>query len=178
MECVNTITIIGLLCGDPEIRTVNGATNVATMSVATTRRWTDKQGQRQERTDWHRVSVWGKQAMACKQYLRKGSAVYIQGELRYTDYTDKQGQQRQGCEITASTVIFLDRPQSADPQSQQPQQQYQPPSGQWSQSLRQQPQQPQQQYQQQPPQPLQDAWSQAAASWQPTSFDPSGEPQF
>ncbi len=104
----NKVILQGRLGADPNIKTVNDTTSVCALSVATTRVITDRNGGKQEITDWHAVSVWGKQALACHDRLHKGSNVLIEGAIRYTEYQDNQGVTRKKTEIVASSVVFLD----------------------------------------------------------------------
>ena len=105
---VNRVTLIGNLGRDPELRSTPGGTSVATFSVATSERWNDKDGNQQERTEWHNVVAWGRQAEVCSQYLRKGSGVYIEGRLQTRSWEDKQGNQRKTTEIIMRNMIMLD----------------------------------------------------------------------
>ena len=107
MSSVNKVILVGNLGADPEVRYTQGGAAVATLRIATTEVWNDKDGQRQERTEWHHVSVWGKQAEHCGQYLAKGRQVYIEGNLRSREYTDKEGVLRKVWEISANQVTFL-----------------------------------------------------------------------
>ena len=108
MSGVNKVIIVGRLGGDPEVRYTPGGQAVAKLSVATSENWTDKQGQKQERTEWHRVSVWGKMAEVCGQHLSKGRQVYVEGRLQTRSWDDKTtGQKRYATDIVASTVQFL-----------------------------------------------------------------------
>lgn len=104
---LNKAMIIGNLGDDPEVRFTGGGQAVATLSVATNERWTDKAGQAQERTEWHRVVVWGKQAEQCKEYLSKGRQVFVEGRIQTRDWTDKEGHKRYTTEIIAQRVQFL-----------------------------------------------------------------------
>ena len=107
---LNKAMIIGNLGRDPEMRYTQSGTAVATLAVATTRSWTDKQtNQRKEETEWHRVAVFGRTAEACQQYLAKGSKVYVEGRIRTRNYEDKDGVKRYSTEIIADTVQFLGR---------------------------------------------------------------------
>jgi single-strand DNA-binding protein len=104
---VNKAIIIGNLGRDPEVRfTPNGRAR-ATFSVATTERWVDQQGQKQEKTEWHNIVVWGKQAETCGQYLAKGRQVYVEGRITNRSYDDKDGNKRYISEIVARDVRFL-----------------------------------------------------------------------
>jgi len=104
---VNKAIIVGNLGRDPEVRFTPSGKAVARFSVATTERWTDQQGQRQERTEWHNIVVWGRQAETCGQYLSKGRQVYIEGSIRSRSYDDKDGNKRYITEIIAQNVRFL-----------------------------------------------------------------------
>ncbi|GIW44171.1 MAG: hypothetical protein KatS3mg077_1453 [Candidatus Binatia bacterium] len=104
---VNKVILIGNLGRDPEVRFTPNGQAVARFSVATTEKWRDQQGQLQERTEWHNVVVWGKQAEACGQYLAKGRQVYVEGRLQTRSYDDKDGVKRQITEVIAQTVRFL-----------------------------------------------------------------------
>jgi single-strand DNA-binding protein len=105
---VNKAIIIGNLGKDPEVRFTSGGQPVANFPVATSERWTDKtSGQQQERTDWHRIVVWGRQAENCGQYLKKGRAVYIEGRIQTREWTNKEGQKQYTTEIVANVVQFL-----------------------------------------------------------------------
>lgn len=107
MSGVNKVIIVGRLGADPELKTLSAGNSVARLSVATSENWTDKNGQKQERTEWHRISVWGKQAENCAKYLAKGRMVYVEGRLQTRKYEDQQGQTKYSTEIVASTVQFL-----------------------------------------------------------------------
>jgi single-strand DNA-binding protein len=109
MASVNRVTLIGNLGRDPELRYTAGGQPVASFSVATNERWNDREGKTQERTEWHRIVVWGKQAENCANYLQKGRTVYIEGRLQTREWEDKEGQKRQTTEVVAQTVQFLDR---------------------------------------------------------------------
>ena len=103
---VNKIIIVGRLGDNPFVRQA-GTTDVAKLSVATNETWNDKDGKKQERTEWHNVEVWGKQANNCKKYLHKGSLVYVEGQLR-TDKYEKDGSTQYATKIRANIVNFLD----------------------------------------------------------------------
>lgn len=108
MAGVNKVIIIGNLGKDPELRHTPQGQAVATFPVATSENWTDKSGQKQERTEWHRVVVWGKLAELCAKYLGKGRKAYIEGRLQTRAWDDKEGQKRYTTEIVANVVQFLD----------------------------------------------------------------------
>lgn len=101
--------VLGNLGGDPEVKFLGTGTQLATFRVAASKRWTDKQGQKQERVTWVRVSTFGKLADVCGQYLKKGSQVWVDGDLEVRSYEDKQGQKREMTEIVARDVQFLSR---------------------------------------------------------------------
>ncbi len=107
MSSVNRIIIVGHLGADPEMRYTQGGQAVCNMRVATSESWTDREGQKQERTEWHSISVWGKQAEFCGQYLSKGRQVYIEGRLQTREYVDKEGVNRKVWEIQADRVNAL-----------------------------------------------------------------------
>ena len=119
MASVNKVILIGNLGRDPELRYTQGGQGVANFTLATNERWRDKDGQNQERTEWHRIVVWGKQAENCAQYLQKGRSCYIEGRLQTREWEDKEGKKRQTTEIVAQNVTFLGSrdgaPRSADP---------------------------------------------------------------
>lgn len=107
MASVNKAIIIGNLGKDPEIRYTPGGQPVANFTVATNERWNDKSGQPQERTEWHRIVVWGKTAENCGQYLKKGRSVYVEGRIQTREWTNKEGQKQWTTEIVANNVTFL-----------------------------------------------------------------------
>ena len=107
MASVNKAIIIGNLGRDPEVRYTQSGRAMTRFSVATTETWTDRDNGRQERTDWHNIVVWGKQAETCGQYLSKGQQVYIEGSIRPRSYEDKDGNTRYTTDIEARRVQFL-----------------------------------------------------------------------
>jgi single-strand DNA-binding protein len=105
---LNKVMLIGRLGQDPELKYTPGGAAVCNFSVATTESWNDKtSGQKQEKTEWHRIVVWGKLAELCQQYTGKGKQVYIEGRLQTRSWDDKEGQKKYTTEIMASTVQFL-----------------------------------------------------------------------
>src|SRR4051794_30670435 len=104
---VNKVILVGRLGQNPEVRYTPSGAAVANFSVATNESWTDKSGQKQERTEWHRVVVWGKLAELCNQYLAKGRQVYLEGRLQTRQWQDKDGQTKYTTEVQAQTVQFL-----------------------------------------------------------------------
>ncbi len=113
---LNKVMIIGRLGADPEIRNTQSGIPVASLRVATDESYTDRNGNRTERTEWHRVVVFQRQAETCGQYLRKGSLVYVEGKITTRKWQDQNGQDRYSTEIRADRVVFLDR-KSADEMS-------------------------------------------------------------
>lgn len=107
MSGVNKAIVIGYLGSDPEVRIVSSGNTVARLSVATSENWTDREGQKQERTEWHRVVVWGKQAEICGKYLAKGRQVYVEGRLQTRSWEDAQGQKKYTTEVVANNIQFL-----------------------------------------------------------------------
>jgi single-strand DNA-binding protein len=104
---VNKVILIGNLGKDPEVRYTANGKAVARFSLATSEVWNDAEGNRQERTEWHNIIVWGKQGETCGQYLAKGRQAYIEGSIRSRSYDDKNGQKRYITEIVAQRVRFL-----------------------------------------------------------------------
>jgi len=111
MASVNKVILIGNLGRDPETRYTQGGTPVSNFTMATTERWTDPSGEKKERTEWHRIVVWGKQAEIASQYLRKGRQVYIEGSLQTREWTDRDGNKRQTTEVRAQRLQLLGRPE-------------------------------------------------------------------
>lgn len=107
MSSVNKAIIVGRLGQDPEVRYTRNGDAVCNLSVATSRRWTDDQGEQRESTEWHRVVVWGNQAEQCGEYLSKGRLVYVEGSIRTEKWQDDQGNDRYTTKIRAYTVRFL-----------------------------------------------------------------------
>ncbi len=104
---VNKVILVGSLGQNPEVKYTPSGQAVANFSVATNESWTDKQGQKQEKTEWHRVVVWGKLAELCAQYLSKGRQCYLEGRLQTRQWQDKDGQTKYTTEVQAQTVQFL-----------------------------------------------------------------------
>lgn len=104
---VNKVILIGHLGADPDMRYTPSGAGVCELRVATSESWKDKNGQRQERTEWHRVVVWGKIAEICAKYLAKGRQVFVEGRIQTRSYDDKDGQKKYITEIIANDVQFL-----------------------------------------------------------------------
>lgn len=108
MSGVNKVIIVGRLGADPELKQVGNSQSVARLNIATSENWTGKDGQKQERTEWHRVVVWGRQAENCAKHLSKGRQVYVEGRLQTRSWEDTAtGQKKYATEIVATTVQFL-----------------------------------------------------------------------
>ena len=116
MSGVNKVIIIGRLGADPDSKVIPSGSTVTRLSIATSESWTDKQGQKQERTEWHRVVVWNRLAEICAKYLAKGRQVYVEGQLRTQSWEDQQGQKRYTTEVVGSNVQFLSSNQDISPQ--------------------------------------------------------------
>ncbi|MDE2998802.1 MAG: single-stranded DNA-binding protein [Gemmatimonadota bacterium] len=105
---VNKVILIGNVGADPELRYTAGGTAVTNFNIATNESWTDSSGERQERTEWHRIVVWGRLAEICNQYLRKGSKVFIEGRLQTRSWETQDGQKRYTTEVVARDMQMLD----------------------------------------------------------------------
>jgi single-strand DNA-binding protein len=110
MAGVNKVILIGNLGRDPELRYTQGGQAVVNFTLATSENWTDKSGEKVERTEWHRIVVWGRVGELCAQYLSKGRTVYVEGRLQTREWEDKDGNKRSTTEINAQTVQFLGGP--------------------------------------------------------------------
>ncbi|MBF0523616.1 MAG: single-stranded DNA-binding protein [Deltaproteobacteria bacterium] len=104
---LNKVMIIGRLGKDPEVRYTTAGTAVASFTVATDESWTNKEGQREERTEWHRIVAWGKLGETCGKYLTKGKLVYLEGRLQTRDWTDQNNVKRYTTEIVALDMVML-----------------------------------------------------------------------
>lgn len=109
MAGVNKVILVGNLGSDPQVRYTPGGQAVANFNIATSERFNNKAGEKEERTEWHRIVAWGKLAEICQQYLKKGKQVYIEGRLQTRQWEDQQGQKRQTTEIVAQTMQMLGR---------------------------------------------------------------------
>lgn len=106
---LNKVMLIGRCAQDPEVRTTPSGAPVTSFSLATGFVWTDQQGQKQERTEWHNIVAWRKLAEICGQYLRKGSKIYIEGRLETRSWDDQSGVKKYKTEVIADNMIMLDR---------------------------------------------------------------------
>jgi single-strand DNA-binding protein len=109
MGSVNKVILVGNLGRDPEVRYTQGGSPVANFTLATNEVWTDKAGARQERTEWHRIVVWGKTAEIARDHLAKGKQVYIEGALQTRQWEDRDGNKRNTTEIKATRLVLLGR---------------------------------------------------------------------
>jgi len=116
MASVNKVILVGNLGRDPDIRYTPGGQAVANFTMATTERWNDASGEKKERTEWHRIVVWGKQAEIVGEYLKKGRQVYVEGSLQTREWTDREGNKRYTTEVRAQRVQMLGgRPEDRQP---------------------------------------------------------------
>lgn len=107
MASVNKVILIGNLGNDPEVKFTPSGTAVTNFSLATNEVWNNKEGNREERTEWHRIVCWARTAELCGEYLSKGRPVYLEGRLQTREWEDKEGKKRYTTEIVAQTVKFL-----------------------------------------------------------------------
>ena len=108
---VNKAILIGHLGADPEVRYTPSGAAVANFRIATSESWNDKEGQKQERTEWHRIVAWNKLAELCGEYLAKGRQVYVEGRIQTRQWDDREGNKRYTTEIIASRIQMLGRPE-------------------------------------------------------------------
>lgn len=153
---VNKVILIGNLGQDPEIRYMPNGKAVANLSIATSESWNDQQGQKQEKTEWHRITAYDKLAEIIGEYVKKGSKIYVEGKLQTRKWQDQQGQDRYTTEVIINQMQMLDGKRDGGNGGQQQQQQQQ--------QAQRQPQQ--QQYQQPPQQPAQQQYNEP-----PMDFD-------
>ena len=107
MGSVNKVILVGNLGRDAELRYTPGGAAVATLNLATTEVWNDKGGQRQEKTEWHRIVLWGKQAESLQEYLTKGKQIYVEGKLQTRKWKDKDGNDKYTTEVRGDRVVLL-----------------------------------------------------------------------
>lgn len=115
MASLNKMTIIGNLGADPEVRYLDGGAVVAQFNVATTEKYTNRNGEKVEQTEWFRVELWNEQAKVAEKYLKKGNPVYIEGRLRTEIWTDKEGKERTSLRVRANTMQLLGGPANERP---------------------------------------------------------------
>src|SRR5215212_719919 len=107
MGSVNKVILVGNLGRDSELRYTPGGAAVATLNLATTEVWNDKAGQKQEKSEWHRIVLWGKQAESLQEYLTKGKQIYVEGRLQTRQWDDKDGNKKYTTEIKADRITLL-----------------------------------------------------------------------
>ena len=107
MAGVNKVILVGNLGADPEARSLNNGGEVVNMRIATSESWKDRDGNRQERTEWHRITVWGETAEHCARFLGRGRPLYVEGRLESRQWEDQQGHKRNATDVVASRVVFL-----------------------------------------------------------------------
>ena len=113
MQGLNKVMLIGRLGADPESRTVSSGKLTTKIRLATSKQWTDRNtGERTEATEWHTVNFWGRTAEVVAEYVRKGSLIYVEGEIRTRRWNDRNGQERFSTEVTAYQMHMLDSPRS------------------------------------------------------------------
>lgn len=110
---INKVILLGNVGADPEVRALDGGKKVARIRVATTERYTDQQGNKQEQTEWHSVTLWGGLADVVDKYVHKGSQVFLEGKIRTREY-DHKGEKRYATEIIANDMKLLGRPKDAN----------------------------------------------------------------
>ncbi len=109
MSGVNKVILVGNLGADPQLRYTQGGTAVANFNLATSERYTNKNGEREERTEWHRVVAWAKLAEICSEYLKKGKQIYIEGRLQTRTWEDQSGVKKYTTEVIAQNMVMLGR---------------------------------------------------------------------
>lgn len=107
MRSLNKVMLIGNVGADPEVKTTGGGTRIAKVSLATNRVFNDRSGQKQERTEWHRLTFWDKLADLVEQYVKKGDRLYIEGRIEYSTSEDDKGQQRYFTDIIVNEMVML-----------------------------------------------------------------------
>jgi len=105
---INKAILVGHVGQDPEVKHIDSGDAVCSFSLATSEKWNTKDGEKKERTEWHNITLWRRQAEVAGEYLRKGSKVYIEGSIRYEKYQDKDGNDKYATKIVGQRMIFLD----------------------------------------------------------------------
>ena len=124
MSGVNKVILVGNLGADPTMRYTPGGTAVANFNIATTEKFTNKNGERESRTEWHRVVAWAKLAEICNQYLKKGKQVYIEGRLQTRQWEDQSGNTKYTTEVIANNMVMLGRVGDEDYSGGEPPQEF------------------------------------------------------
>ncbi len=125
---INKVILIGRLGADPEIRYTPSGAEVATFRIATSEVWTNKSGEKEERTEWHRIVAWRGLAKLCGEYLSKGKLVYIEGRLRTRSWEDRDGNKRTTTEIEATDMKMLGAVGEGNRKAKEPEADYAPPA--------------------------------------------------
>ncbi len=115
---LNKVILIGNLGRDPELKMTSTGTPVARFSLATTETWKNAQGEKQSKTEWHNVVIWGKQAEIAEKYLRKGKQVMVEGKIQYREYTDQAGVKKTACDVRCENFIMLGRADEGGPRGE------------------------------------------------------------
>jgi single-strand DNA-binding protein len=119
MAGVNKVILVGNLGKDPELRYTPSGQAVSTFTLATNRKWKDREGQMQDQTDWHNIVSWGRQAEIAKEFLKKGSPVFLEGRIQYRSYNDRDGNKRFITEVVVQNMQMLGR-KGTEPDYQAP----------------------------------------------------------
>lgn len=127
MGSVNKVILVGNLGKDAELRYTPGGAPISNFSLATTEVWNDKEGQRQEKTEWHRVVLWGRSAESLQDYLKKGKQVYVEGRLQTRSWDDKDGNKKYSTEVRADRIVLLGSAGGGRPASASRDEQFHPP---------------------------------------------------
>ncbi len=117
---VNKVILLGRLGNDPELKYVPSGAPVANFNIATNEVWVDRNNEKQQRTEWHRIVAWGKLAEFCGEYLSKGRLLYVEGRLRSRTWEDRNGNQRTTTEVNATDIVLLGRRTEEAPEEAQP----------------------------------------------------------
>ena len=125
---INKVILIGRLGADPEIRYTPSGAEVATFRIATSETWTNKSGEKEEKTEWHRIVAWRGLAKICGEYLSKGKLVYIEGRLRTRAWEDRDGNKRSTTEIEANDMKMLSGPGDGPKKAKEAGEEYPPPA--------------------------------------------------
>jgi single-strand DNA-binding protein len=129
MAGLNKVTLIGNLGRDPELRYTANGQAVANFTLATSESWTNRNGEREQRTEWHRIVAWGRLAEICGEHLSKGKQVYVEGRLQTREWEDKEGNKRRTTEVNAQQLLMLGRRGEAAPTGPQESREGEQPSG-------------------------------------------------
>jgi single-strand DNA-binding protein len=124
MGSVNKAILVGNLGRDAEMRFTAGGTPVATVSLATTEKFKDREGQQKEDTQWHRIVIWGKTAESLHEYLTKGKQIYVEGRIQYREWDNKDGQKQKTTEIRADRIVLLGSAGGGEGRTRAPRERY------------------------------------------------------